>query len=161
MSLTLYIIRHAKTSHEQFFPGDFYRTLDPKGYKEAQVMAGFLSGKNDLPQLFISSTAIRAYSTALLFAKQLNYLPENILLKDAIYDAPLNRLYKVLQETNDDHHSVALFGHNPGFTDLLNDLCGFTIDNLPTSGIACISFKNKNWSSLNSGDGKLIYIKFP
>ena len=161
MSLTLYIIRHAKASHDQYFPSDFYRTLDQKGYKEAQLMAAFMSGKNDLPQLIISSPAIRAYSTALIFANQLNYLPENILLKDAIYDAPFNTLYKVLQETNDEHYSVALFGHNPGFTDLLNDLCGFTIDNLPTAGIACITLKNKNWSRLQSGDGKLIYIKYP
>ncbi len=161
MSLTLYIIRHAKASHDQFFPGDFYRTLDQKGYKEAQVMAGFLSSKDNLPQLIISSTAIRAFSTALIFAQHLNYHPENIVLKDAIYDASLNKLYRVIQETNDQHQSMAIFGHNPGFTDLLNDLCGFTIDNLPTSGIACVSIKSKSWSKISSGDGKVLYIKYP
>ena len=124
-------------------------------------MAGFLSGKDNLPELFISSPAIRAYSTALLFAQQLNYHPENIVLKDAIYDAPLKKLYRVMQETNDQYTSVALFGHNPGFTDLLNDLCGFTIDNIPTSGIACVSLKSSSWSKINSGDGKLLYIKYP
>lgn len=161
MSRTLYIIRHAQASKDLYFPGDFFRTLDKTGYKEVAEMAAWLAGEGAIPELFISSSAIRAYSTALVFAKHLNYATEKIILKDAVYDASLNKLYHVLQETDDIYNSVAIFGHNPGFTDLLNNLCGFEIDNLPTSGIAAVSLKTKSWSKLNKGDGKISFVEFP
>ena len=161
MPRTLYIIRHAQASHEQIFPGDFYRTLDKQGYKEAMEMAAWFTGEELLPDCFISSPAIRAYSTALIFAKQLNYTPENIQLKDAIYDASFRTLYSVLREGKDAHSSIAIFGHNPGLTDLLNDLCGFCTENIPTSGIAAVTIKSKSWNELKSGSGKLLTIEFP
>ena len=161
MSRTLYIIRHAQASHEQMFPGDFYRTLDKQGYKEAMEMATWFSGEEPLPDCFVSSTAIRTFSTSLIFARQLNYSPENIQLKDAIYDASHRTLYNVLRENKEAHQRVALFGHNPGLTDLLNDLCGFSTDNLPTCGIAAVTLKNKSWSEIKSGCGKLLFMEFP
>ena len=161
MSRKLYIIRHAQASKESFFPGDFFRTLDKAGYKESEEMASWFASEETIPELLISSTAIRAFSTSLVFAKHLHYPSEKILLKDAVYDASPEKLYRVISETEDKFKSIAIFGHNPGFTDLLNDLCGFTIDNLPTAGIASVSLQIKSWSKLRSGDGKLIYIEFP
>ena len=161
MSRTLYIIRHAQASKESFFPGDFFRTLDKSGYKESEEMASWFASEETIPELLISSTAIRAFSTALVFAKHLHYATEKILLKEAVYDASLHNLYRVLSETEDKFKSIAIFGHNPGFTDLLNDLCGFSIDNIPTTGIASVSLQNKSWSKISSGEGKLNYVEFP
>ena len=124
-------------------------------------MAKWFAAEETIPDQLISSTAIRAFSTALVFARHLQYAAEKIQLNDAVYDASLNNLYRVLGETDDQYKSVAIFGHNPGFTDLLNDLCGFTIDNIPTAGIAAVSLKTKSWSKISAGDGKLLYIEFP
>ena len=124
-------------------------------------MASWFASEETIPELLISSTAIRAFSTALVFAKHLHYATEKILLKEAVYDASLHNLYRVLSETEDKFKSIAIFGHNPGFTDLLNDLCGFSIDNIPTTGIASVSLQNKSWSKISSGEGKLNYVEFP
>ncbi len=159
--LTLYIIRHAKASHEDHFPGDFYRTLDKKGYAEGQEMSDWFSGQKNLPKHFISSPAVRAFSTALIFAEQLNYNPDQIQLSYSVYEASSRRLLNVINETDDKHKSVALFGHNPGLSDLVNELCGTTQHNLATSGVAGITLEATSWSKVKGRMGKLLFIKAP
>lgn len=161
MMKTLFLIRHAKASKEDIFPGDFFRTLDKSGYKEAGEIAQWLSGEEELPQLFISSPAVRAYTTALIFASRLSYPSDKIALNASIYDAEVNALMNVIAELDRDVKTVALFGHNPGFTHLVNLLCGDVLENLPTAGIAAIALPDKNWNAMKPGEGKVIYIEFP
>ncbi len=90
----------------------------------------------------LSSPAIRAFSTALIFANKLSFSPEKIQLKNAIYEATVQNLLRVLQENLVEEGTYMLFGHNPGLTDLINYLCGPILVNLPTAAVVHIQLNN-------------------
>ena len=54
-----------------------------------------------------------------------------------------------------------IFGHNPGFTDLVNYLSGSNIYNIPTCGIAEIDFNINTWKDIDRNGGELIDFDYP
>ena len=65
---------------------------------------------------------------------------------------------------SDDTDSLALVGHNPAFTELVNFLVSpGTLDNLPTAGWAELSIRIDEWSQAPDakGEGELVYQLFP
>ena len=73
MSKKLLIIRHAKSDWNNPDLRDFDRPLNERGERNAPEMAKRLI-KNDLvPQLLVSSPAVRALTTAELFAQVLGF----------------------------------------------------------------------------------------
>jgi len=64
----------------------------------------------------------------------------------------------------DDTDSLALVGHNPAFTELVNFFVGpGTLDNLPTAGWAALSIPIDEWSQAPDakGEGEFVYQLFP
>ena len=153
---TLYLLRHAKSGHEDYVINDIERHLSARGYKDAEEQAALFKKKHKQPQLIVSSPAIRAFTTALIFAKQLSYDIAKIKTNFAIYEAGIQQLLYVINELDDQYQSAMLVGHNPGFTYLTNALCGNVIDDLPTSGVAAIQLNVVKWSDVDSGKGNLI-----
>lgn len=47
--------------------------------------------------------------------------------------------------------NVLIFGHNPAFTDIINQLGNEMIYNLSTSGFAWIQFDSTNWKTIEKG----------
>ena len=158
MALQLYIVRHAKAANEEHFPGDFYRTLDKKGYAEAQKMASLFSSSK--PGLMISSPAVRAFTTCLIFAEYCNYPMDNIAIRKPVYEASWQMVQNVIAETRD-VKSLAIFGHNPGLTDLVNVLCGAVLSNLSTAGIAELKLDIRSWSDIDAGCATLVGVTAP
>ena len=70
---TLYLIRHAKSSWDDHDLSDFQRTLNNRGLKDAPLIVKFLKGNNIVPDLIITSPAVRALSTAEIFADEFHY----------------------------------------------------------------------------------------
>ena len=68
----LTIVRHAKSSWEAGILNDYDRVLNTRGHEEAKTMSGLLKQKNIIPQYLISSTAIRAFTTATYFSTALD-----------------------------------------------------------------------------------------
>lgn len=156
MSLIVHIARHAKASSQDYFPGDFYRTLDKDGYSEgAAVASGFVSVK-ERPSLIVTSPAIRAYSTALLFADRLAYPMNRIVLNFSVYDALASTLLHVLHEWDNENRNVMLFGHNPGVTDLVNYLCGPVEFGMSTAQVVSININVDSWSEVRENCGSIL-----
>ena len=159
--MKLYIVRHAKSSHSDHFPGDIYRTLEKKGYEEAMEMVNKFSAVAVKPDLIISSPAVRAFSTALVFALHMNYDTRKITLNPSIYEADYRTLIRVVNTIDQQFHTVMLFGHNPGLSDLVNELCNPVISSLPTAGIAELEFSVNNWNDVDAGTAVLKNKYFP
>lgn len=153
---TLYLLRHAKSGHEEYIKNDIERHLSQRGYTDAEEKAAIFQKKYEKPELIVSSPAIRAFTTALIFAKHLTYGVKDVLINASIYEAGLTQLFYVINELEDQYKSAMLVGHNPGFTYLTNALCGNVIDDLPTSGVAAIELNVEKWSDVDSGKGKLV-----
>jgi phosphohistidine phosphatase len=160
---TLYIIRHAKSSWAVADQPDFERGLNERGKKDAPRMGKRLKEKNIHPDLIVSSSAKRAYSTAKKIAKVLNYPKEKIKKDPALYHAGEDTILSVIQELKDKHETVLLFGHNPGLTDFVNTLMNEegNIENVPTCGVVAFKLQVDSWKDVSWGGGKMMFFDYP
>ncbi len=158
----LILVRHAKSDWENVSLNDVDRYLSERGYSDAYLMSEWFASKQKIPDRIYSSTATRALSTALIFARKLELIQTHFVLENKIYEASSQTLISLIQQLPDELQSVMFFGHNPGFTDLSNELCGqLKLDNMPTCGMVSINFEAKNWKSIKIGAGIYNYHQFP
>lgn len=157
----LYIIRHAKSSWENPKLSDFDRPLNERGKQSIKVMGNFLKKNSENFDAVVSSPAVRALKTAKRICKAVEFKKENIRKDPSIYHASTGQLLLEICRTEDRHGSLALFGHNPGLTDLINYLTDKSIGNLPTCGVAKIAFELESWAEITKGSGECIYIHTP
>lgn len=154
----LMIVRHAKSDWDNASLSDFDRPLNNRGMKTAPDMAKRLLNKGIIPQYLLSSPALRAKTTSNIFAKTLG-LAETKYNK-AIYEASYPTLLKIVNGLPNSYNFVAMFGHNPGFSDLLYNLTGEFYD-MPTCAVAIIDFDLDSWELVSADTGKLGYYDYP
>lgn len=158
---TLILVRHAKSSWENKSASDFDRLLNERGKRDAPFMADILKKKKAKIDLILTSPAIRALTTAKIFAKELDIAEKEIVADKNIYEAGRKDLLKILLKTNDSFESLMLFGHNPGLTYLSNYLCNFETDNIPTCGIVCMQLDFDSWKYLGNKSCALEFFEYP
>lgn len=161
MPKKLLIIRHAKAEDADFQKSDFKRSLSTRGKNDIPKMAVRLVEKGILPQKFVSSPALRAISTARYFAIEMGIVPLEIVQDSEIYDALTFNLLEVINNLDDQEDFIAVFGHNPSITELVNQLCDTYIPNIPTCGMALMEFPFDSWKMLSMGTGELLFFDFP
>lgn len=158
--MKLFLIRHAKSSWEDLTLEDFLRPLNKRGVKDASFMAKLLKEKNIKPDLIICSPSVRTKLTSEFFIKELDFENE-IIFEKAIYEAPFEKLKKVLNNIDDKYKTIFLIGHNPGLCDLANSLCKDYFENIPTCGIVEIDFDTNSWKNIQKENSKLICFEYP
>lgn len=157
----LFVIRHAKSSWKNISLADYERPLNKRGMRNIPEMADFLTSRYDKIDTFVSSHAVRAHETAKGIATGFGYPTDNIHIDESLYHAGPIQIMGVVKSLSDKHHSAAIFGHNPGFTDFVNALTGSMIDNVPTCGVAVIDLPIKKWSKAAFGNGDLALFTYP
>lgn len=158
---TVYIVRHAKSSWDNFELSDHDRPLLPVGIKKTKKVIEFLKSSKVKPDLFVSSSAVRAYETAKLIAEGIGYEVDKIVISKALYHAGIDEIYDELFSIDNSINSVMIFGHNPTLTDFVNDFIRSEIDNLPTTGVVSIEFKTNSWEMIPNAKFKLNFVVFP
>jgi len=161
MAKQLIVVRHGKSDQGEYGMSDFDRTLNHRGNKNAHEMAERITLKGIVPELIVSSPAKRALSTAKHFADVLKVPYEDIRLEPTVYEANTTALVKVINGLNNDDDRIALFGHNPGITELVNYLADAKIYNLPTAGVVVIDFPFDDWSMVSQHTGSLLLFDSP
>tara|TARA_R110002072_G_scaffold25902_2_gene86262 strand:+ start:366 stop:860 length:495 start_codon:yes stop_codon:yes gene_type:complete len=157
----LVIIRHGKSSWEHPELKDYHRPLKQRGVNNAFSIAAKLLNLGVEPDLFLSSPAVRALDTAIIIATNMAYPLDKIATNGTIYDASVHELLDVISELDNEHETVFLFGHNPGFTGLVNKLQAEQLVNLSTCGAVGIKFEIENWSAIKSAKGKQLFKLIP
>ncbi len=142
---TLTLVRHAKSSWKHRGLSDRERPLNKRGERDAPVMGKRAAEAGLRPSQIISSPAVRAWTTARVFAKALNYPIEFLQREDGLYLASLDNLLDVVATQDAGFNSLMLFGHNPGLTDFANYLVPGITSNLPTSGIVSVNVDCDDW----------------
>lgn len=161
MGKTIIFIRHAK-SDWSFQVSDFDRPLNESGFHEAPIMANWLAQSPTTPQLLVSSPAKRALTTAQIFAEALHFPSREILTDNKLYNANSPTILSVIEDLNYDVDSVAIFGHNPGISEIANYLVGSEAIDFPTCGISIIHFEQaSSWEEISGGNGKSINFIYP
>lgn len=144
----LIILRHGKAEQDTMAKDDYDRDLTGRGRKNATAMGNYILKRAGVPDLILSSSARRAHETAILAAQQIGYPDNEIQTNQNLYFAPARWIMNVLSKLPDDVDNCLYVGHNPGITDLINDL-GVKIDNLPTSSAACFAFNVDAWADIS------------
>lgn len=161
MAKRLLLIRHAKSDWGNASLRDFDRPLNKRGKKNAPEMAARLIKAQIKPNLLVSSPALRALTTATLFAEAWQIAPKAIKQEPKIYEASEKTLLSIVNGFDDEYETVALFGHNPGITDFANLLSDGHIYNMPTCSVAIIDFDLDSWALISSGTGNLAVFDYP
>ena len=156
---TLYIVRHAKSSWAFDLP-DHDRPLGKRGRKDVMKMGAYWGEHQPKPEVLISSTASRAFYTALHLCDQMKIDEGKIKLSKDLYHAGVFETISIIQKAPGCDH-LAIFGHNPGFTSVANALANTQIENIPTCGIVGIEFNIETWSQLSEGIGKQRFFYYP
>lgn len=157
----LYLIRHAKSSSSDISLPDNERPLNERGKRDAPFMGELLKKKGIMPDVIVSSYAVRAFTTAKIIAKAIGYPEANIEVKKEVYLATYSTLMNIVQQLNDDTSIAFLFGHNPDFTTFTNTFSEEYIANVPTCGIVEIQFDIKKWSDITPNNGQVMSFEFP
>jgi phosphohistidine phosphatase len=153
----LLLIRHAKATHESSY-ADFERPLKQSGKDDAELMASIIKGQSIIPQIIISSPALRTLTTAKIFAKHLQ-LPK-VDTDKKIYEAGEQSWIKVINDLPNKYDFIGLVGHNPGISQALYYLTG-QIRDMPTCAVALITLDNEDWQSISEEDGHLSFFDSP
>jgi phosphohistidine phosphatase len=157
---TLLILRHAKSSWKSAELSDHDRPLNTRGKRDAPRIGRKLSKEGLIPQLIISSPAVRAYSTAEMVAKACGYDGE-ITVDSLLYGSGYTEYLKVLKIQSDQYDVIMLVGHNPHSEQLLEKLIGEMVP-MPTCSVANVSLYIRTWKDVNARTkGKLINIWRP
>lgn len=154
----LIILRHAKSSWDNADVSDYDRKLNKRGEKSADLMGEFLAAKQGNVDLILSSSAVRAFSTARIVAQMLNYNIEEIETTKKLYLAWVNDILKTIYSISDNTDSCILVGHNPGLTDLVNHF-GVSLDNLPTASVVCFEFEAQSWEDISRENADLKWFQ--
>lgn len=158
----LTLLRHAKSSWKDLSQPDADRPLNGRGKRNAPEMGTRFSERYpDTDYVMISSPALRALSTARLFAEAAGYPLDDIVVDDRVYLADDTSLADIVAEFDDTWEHVVLVGHNPGFTDFVNKATKHFIENLPTGGIAELQYNVDRWDQVETVQAILAELDLP
>jgi len=157
----LYIVRHGKSTWDYDLVKDEDRPLKERGIADSYKMAERLAGNGNIPEMMISSTGIRALHTAVIFHRVFGLPKQALCIDPDLYLADENDLMDIIFGFDDKVHSIMIFGHNPGFTDLANYLSNLNIMNIPTTGIVILDFDIEKWTETGRDKITKEYFDFP
>ncbi|MFY7911705.1 MAG: SixA phosphatase family protein [Emticicia sp.] len=153
MNKTLYIIRHATAEDGGNSPmfRDFDRELTSAGIIESARMGKFLASKGIKFDLIVSSAAERAKATAKIFAEQLHYDADEIIIDDAIYGGGPRSYLSAVNQLDESASVVAIFGHNPDVTFFSEYLTRADIGgSMDKAGVVVLEFEDLKWAEVSS-----------
>lgn len=155
----LYLVRHAKSDWIDASLPDIERPLNDRGNTDAPMMAKILASKNYIPELIISSPAVRAKKTADFFVDAYKKVPIEVDKK--LYHADIDEIINTCIHIDDKINSIMIFCHNPGITYFANVICDANIDNVPTTGVLVIDVDTPAWENLDMSKLTLIDFLYP
>jgi phosphohistidine phosphatase len=157
--LTLYLLRHARSSWDDASQRDFERPLANRGRKACTLIGEFIQEKGIDFDLVLVSTAVRTRETIELIKERAKFSGE-VRYHERIYEATVSELLEIISEIDNDRESVLLVGHNPGLEGLLALLTGEQ-QHVTTANFAKIKLNATKWSENLAGTGTLEWIVRP
>jgi len=161
---TLILIRHAKSSWADLGASDFDRSLNHRGLHDAPIMGERLAARLDASDIgldaFVCSTARRAAETAENMVMHMQFPIERVDWRSALYLSSPETMLDVIRSMPDDVASAALLAHNPGITELAEQLTGKYFGNMPTCGVVTLSLPIESWLDAD-GRAELVDFDYP
>jgi len=157
---TLFVMRHAKSDWGAAFASDHDRPLARRGIKAARSIGRFLADSGCDPDLVLSSTALRAFTTAKLAAEAGEWGCE-IVSRGDLYASDPDTVLEVVRETDNRVTSLLIAGHEPTCSTLVTWLIGGGRIRMPTAAVACLDLPHGGWTDLAPGSCVLRWFVTP
>ncbi|HRQ88052.1 MAG TPA: histidine phosphatase family protein [Bacteroidia bacterium] len=158
----LFLIRHGKSDWDHPGLSDHDRTLNDRGRRDAPRIAAALAQRGVAPDAVLTSTAVRAATTAAAVATGLGLPPDRVEPLPELYLAPPATILRVVQGMDEAAGTAMVFGHNPGMHEAVN---GFDramgVDAFPTLAVARLEFAVDYWGEIEWGTGTLVELILP
>jgi len=155
---TLLLMRHAKSDWDADYEFDHDRPLNGRGLSSARLMGRVLAEEGLVPDLIISSTAVRARKTAEL-AMEAGSWSSEIRLDRSLYDEG-PRAVLVVGASAPDVDGLMLVGHQPTWSMLVSALTGERAE-MKTAAVAVIELDIESWAYLPDASGTLTRVLEP
>jgi len=144
---TLVLVRHAKSDWGDPGLDDHDRPLNDRGLRDAPAAAQRLAATGLRLDALLSSTALRARTTAGFFGAALGRDPE---LDEQLYGAPARTVLSAAVARGAD--TVMVVAHDPGMTVLAERLSDGGIGHMPTCAVATFRWATDDWDVATATD---------
>lgn len=163
----LTVIRHAKSSWDQPGLADHDRQLNDRGRRAAPAVGAFLhktyfGGAESpplisLPDRLVSSTALRALSTAQIMREIMALPTESLILDARLYLAEVSKILDVVRDLDESWQHVVLFGHNPGMHEFAERILARAhVAKMPTCSTVLMALPTEYWGLAEWSTAQLI-----
>ena len=156
---SIIIFRHGKSDWNAIYSKDHDRPLSKRGIDASKKMGIFLKKKDQVPDIVISSSALRAKTTAELAIEAGNW-SSNFYIDDRIYGRSSDFLLELAKLIDDKHQSICFVGHEPTCSSFIS-LSTFHSTRFKTASMAKINFSSKSWVEIEFGKGTLDWLISP
>ena len=154
---SLILFRHGKSDWNANFSSDHERPLANRGKESALCMGRLLSQTGQIPQLAVSSSALRARAT-LQLAVRAGRWQCPMRVEDALYGNSVDGILNWIKSLDDDPESLLLTGHEPTWSELAGRLIGKGAVRVPTATMLRIDFEIESWRQISYGRGQLKWL---
>jgi len=158
---SLLIIRHAKSSRDPSGIGDYERTLEERGVRDAHAIGKYLRESSIRPDYLLSSPAVRAKQTAAIIAEEIGYPLDKIQAEELLYEQSTSKIIACLRNLQNCYSMVMIVGHNPSAQELVNALGNQSFSQIPSCGAVCLDFQVENWTEIDHGKGQVRFFISP
>jgi phosphohistidine phosphatase len=154
---TLLLARHAKSDWGDPSVRDHDRPLNGRGLRDAPAMASRLRDEGVPLRHIVSSTALRARTTADEYAAVFRL---EVADETELYAAPARTILRIAADLPDEVDVAMLVGHNPGMADAVAELTGEHVE-FPTCAVAECAVDVDSWAELTEGSARLVALRSP
>ena len=154
------LFRHGESDWETDNGNDHERPLVNSGIAAAEKMGRYLTQANEIPDYVISSTALRARTTA-ESAMDVGGWSCPMVLESGIYGGNPQFLLNLIKNQDDTLSSICLVGHEPNFSSFISQSTDSNKIHFPTASMAKIEYKIDFWREVSMGFGILDWVVKP
>lgn len=154
---TLVLVRHAKSAWGDPMLADHERPLNDRGRRDAPKMGRRLLERGTVPDAILSSTAVRARSTAEALAEAIGVDPVRLVLDERLYGSSPETILEVVGTLDDGVGTAMVVAHDPGLSDLAF-LLSEEIEHMPTCAVAEFRFAAGSWAGIT--DTEPVDVRF-
>jgi phosphohistidine phosphatase len=145
MNKTLILVRHSKAENRNSSLNDFDRSLTEEGKSDTVKMGNFLLNAGIVPDFIITSSAVRAYETASIFADVFKTDTKNIKSTRNLYYCSAKTLLDQIYGLPETINCLLVVSHNPGISDLTRGLSAGKSFYMDNTQVTFLTYDIKHW----------------
>ena len=157
---SLYVLRHGKSDWSAAYGSDHERPLKKRGRNAARDIGRFLSRTEQAPDLVLTSSAVRARTTAEIAAEAGSW-DAALEVEDGFYHGSAETVLERVRQVDAGVGALLIVGHQPTWSELVAELTGGAAPAFPTAALARVDFAVADWSGIGPAAGVLTWLITP